>query len=119
MRANSLYDEKWFWGMVARRDVNACDELGVDPGDAFKAHHKSHTNKVMVVAITGFAFKATIENGGVSVKLGCYHAQSHKIAWKEQMATVIQSDGSRKQCGPITRRKGDKWLVDCAVTGTT
>ncbi len=29
------------------------------------------------------------------------------------------SDGSLKQNGPIIRRKGDKYLVDCCVTGST
>jgi hypothetical protein len=25
------YDEKWFWGLVVRRDVKCCEELGIDP----------------------------------------------------------------------------------------
>jgi hypothetical protein len=32
---------------------------------------------------------------------------------------VRHSDGSLKQNGPIIRRKGDKYLVDCCVTGST
>jgi hypothetical protein len=32
---------------------------------------------------------------------------------------VRQPDGSLKQNGPIIRRKGDKYLVDCCVTGST
>jgi hypothetical protein len=31
---------------------------------------------------------------------------------------VRQPDGSTKQNGPVVRMKGDKYLVDCAVTGS-
>ena len=112
-----MYDEKWFWGMVMRRSAKSCEDLGLHP-HTYKAYHKSHISKTMGVAFTAFAFEGCIENGGEAIKLGFFRAQSHKIAQREVRETVIQPDGSRKLNGPIKRRKGDKYLVDCCVTGS-
>jgi hypothetical protein len=49
------YDEKWFWGMVCRRDAKACEELCISPV-TFAVYHKSHISKVMATAVVGFAF---------------------------------------------------------------
>ena len=53
------YDEKWFWGLVQRRQAKACAELNLDPV-TFRAYHRNHINKVMGVAVTAFAFKDSI-----------------------------------------------------------
>jgi hypothetical protein len=111
------YDEKWFWGLVVKKGARACEELGIDP-QTFQAYHKSHINKTMAVAFTGFAFEDNIENGGEAFKLGFFRAQSHKIAEKEVREAVRQEDGKLKYNGPIVRRKGDAYLVDCCVTGS-
>jgi hypothetical protein len=113
------YDEKWlFWGLIVRHDAKSCEELGIDPV-TFAAYHKSHISKVMATAVTAFAFEDSIENGGDAIKLGLYRAQTHKIARKLQKQSVRQLDGSFKQTGPVIRRKGDLYLVDCCVTGAS
>jgi hypothetical protein len=113
-----MYNEKWFWGLVARAGAKACDELGID-ANTFHAYHKCHINKTMGIAFTGFAFQDTIENGGEAIKLGFFRAQSHKIAQKMMRKYELQDDGSRRQTGPVIRKKGDAYLVDCNVTGST
>ena len=112
------YDEKWFWGLVMRRGAKACEELGVDQA-AFAAYHRNHINKVMGIAFTAFAFTDSIMNGGEAVKVGFFRAQSYKVAEKMQRVMVRQADGKMRATGPILRRKGDLYLVDCCVTGGT
>jgi hypothetical protein len=72
----------------------------------------------MGIAFMALAFEDTIENGGEAIKLGFFRAQSYKVAKKLVRQSVRQPDGSLKQEGPIVRKKGDKYLVDCAVTGS-
>eukprot|EP00957_Ditylum_brightwellii_P001409 110607-Ditylum_brightwellii.AAC.1 len=73
----------------------------------------------MGVAFTAFVFEDSIENVGEAVKLVFVCAQSHKAAQKLMLPYEIQEDGSRKQTGAIIRRKGDTYLVDCNVTGSS
>ena len=111
-----MFDEKWFWGLVLRSYAKQVAELGIDPR-SFAAYHRNHINKCMVVAFTAFAFVDSIENGGVAFKLGIYRAEAHKVAKQMVREAVRQADGRIKYCGPVVRRKGDLYLVDCAVTG--
>lgn len=111
------YDKKWFWGLVMRRGAKACDLLGI-LAQSYSVYHKSHIAKTMAVAFTAFAFEDCMENGGEAIKLGFFCAQSYKVAKRMVRKSVRQDDGSMKQTGPIKRRKGDRYLVDCAVTGT-
>ena len=110
-------NEKWFWGMVAQHDAKSCEELGFSPR-AFKACHKSHTNEVMAVAVMGFAFEDSMENGGDALKIGVHRAQSHKVHCKDQQATVMV-DGVCEQQGELVCCKGEMCMVDCAVTGSS
>jgi hypothetical protein len=71
----------------------------------------------MDTAVDGFAFEYSIDNEGEAMKLGFYHAQTFKVAQKLQWESVRQPDGLLKQNDPIIRRKGDKYLVDCCVSG--
>jgi hypothetical protein len=112
------YDEKWFWGLVMRRDAKMCEELGIDPV-AYAAYHRSHISKVMAVAVTGFPFEDTIENGGDGLKIGFYRAQTHRVARKQVKQRERQPDGSMRETGPILRRKGELYKVDCNVTGSS
>jgi len=77
---------------------------------------KNHINKVMMMAITAFAFMDGIENGEEAVKLGIFRAQSYKVAEKEVQEPARQADGSSKQTGPIKRKRDNLYLIDCAVT---
>ena len=100
-----------------RRAAKSCEDLGINP-QSYSAYHKSHIAKTMGVAFTAFAFEDNIENGGNAIKLGFFRAQSFKVAQKMVRESVRQPDGSTKQNGPVVRMKGDKYLVDCAVTGS-
>jgi hypothetical protein len=42
--------------------------------------HKNHIDKVMCLAITGYAYENNIENGGIGLKLGFYRCEAAKIA---------------------------------------
>ena len=88
------YDEKWFWGLVLRAAAKECPELGVNPRTA-ACYHKNHIEKVMVVAFTGFAYKDSMENGGIGLKLGCYRAQAAKVAKKTVRESRRTDDGVR------------------------
>ena len=62
------FDEKWMWGLVVRRYAKSCSKLGLNK-EYFKAYHRNHINKVMMIAFTAFAFEDNIENGGEVIKL--------------------------------------------------
>jgi len=109
------FDEKWMWGLVVRSHTKCCPKLGLNT-KYFKAYRKNHINKVMMMAITAFAFMDGIENGEEAVKLGIFRAQSYKVAEKEVQEPARQADGSSKQTGPIKRKRDNLYLIDCAVT---
>jgi hypothetical protein len=111
------FDEKWFWGLVLRAYAKACEMLGLDKQD-FYAHHKSHIDKVMAVAIVGYAFDTNVENGGHGLKIGLFRCQGARIAKKLQRERVVDENGNYRYSGPVIRRKGDTYLVDCNVTGS-
>ena len=112
------FDEKWIRRLVVRRYAKSCSKLGLNK-EYFKAYHRNHINKVMMIAFTAFAFEDNIENGGEVVKLGLFRAQSFKVAEKTVREGVRQEDGSMRMTGPIKRKKYDLYLVDCAVTGSS
>ena len=101
---------------LADRD-KAIGKLGIGR-HSFSAYHRNHTNTTMAVAFTAFAFEDSIDNGGIAHKLGFYRAQSNKVAEKMVRASERQADGRITRSGEILRKKGDLYLVDCAVTGS-
>jgi hypothetical protein len=112
------YDEKWFYGMLARSNCKHCPDLGLDKQHR-KAQHKQAMNKVMAVTFVGYAFDGCFENGGHGVKLGIYRAQKAKIAAKVQRAATRDRNGNVKYNGDTIRKKGDPYMVDCNVTGSS
>lgn len=111
------YDEKWFWGFVARI-AKACPAMGVQQKALF-AYHKNHINKVMAIAVVAFAFNGTPDNGGTAIKLAFTRAQASKIANKLQRAySGMTAGGQRQFQGPVVRRRGDAYSVDTTVTGS-
>ena len=112
------YDEKWFYGMVPRTHAKHCEELFLTRKD-LPAYHKNYINKVMVLAITGYAFKNRIEDGGDGLKIGLIRVQGAKIAKKTVKESSRKEDGSLKFDGPVKRRAGDVYLVDTTVTGSS
>ena len=112
------YDEKWFWGFVARH-AKVCEALGLSRQERF-AYHKNHINKVMGTAVVGFAFEGSPNNGGVGVKIAFTRALASKIAEKSQRAYSGKNPttGAAQYRGPLLREKGDAYSVDCCVTGS-
>ena len=111
------FDEKWFWGLVLRKSAKACKEIGLDP-HVFRAYHKLHIEKVMGVAVTGYAYENNVENGGVGLKLGLYRAEAAMVAKKQQRQATKDEDGKVRYDGDIVREKGDIYFKDCTVTGS-
>ena len=73
----------------------------------------------MFVAIVGYAFQGCIENGGDGIKIGFFRSQAAKIAKKTTHASTRDADGKLRYNGPVVRRKGDCYLVDVPVTGSS
>jgi hypothetical protein len=111
------YDEKWFWGFVARATAKKCEALGIDKKEYY-LYHKCHIDKVMVLAMTGYAFDMNVENGGHGLKVGIWRVQGARVAKKQQRGSRKTDEGTIKYDGDIVRRKGDVYLVDTTVTGS-
>lgn len=111
------YDEKWFWGLVMRATAKKCEELGLEKA-INAAYHKNHIDKVMVVAVTAYAFDSNVENGGDGLKLGLFRVQGARVAKMLVRKSRRTEEGRIKRDGNIVRRKGDVYLVDCTVTGS-
>ena len=110
------FDEKWFKGHVSRKNHKQCIELNIVETTATETKHKNHIPKVMVVAVTAYAFENGFEGGGDGLKIGFYRAQGVKMARRTVRA---YNAVSRKYDGPLVRKKGDAYLVDCNVTGSS
>ena len=111
------YDEKWFWGFVARCNAKRCAVLGLDENIYF-AYHKNHINKVMLIAFVAYAFDGEFENGGDGIKLGLFRCQAAKIAKKQVRESRRTEDGRIVYDGDIIREKGEVFWVDTNVTGS-
>jgi len=72
----------------------------------------------MLIAVTGFAFEDTTENGGEAVKIEFFRAQAVKMALKRQNTMATDAQGRRFATNEVLRRNGDTYMVDCNVTGT-
>jgi hypothetical protein len=75
------FDEKWFYGMVARCNAKMSQLLGVEK-QYQHMFHKSHINRVMVVAFTRYAFDGDYEEGGHGLKLGLFRCNGVRVAKK-------------------------------------
>ena len=59
-------DEKWFWSIVVRRNLKCIPVLGIEPVQ-HGVQHKSHLDKTMGIASTGFIpTNNDITKGGVA-----------------------------------------------------
>ena len=111
------WDEKWFWGAV-RRMAKACPAKGLTRQQRY-AYHKNYINKVMGIAVVGYAFDGTPDNGGIGVKIAFTRAQAAKIASKIQpAASGVNANGNTVFQGEILRNVNDKYMVDVCVTGS-
>jgi hypothetical protein len=111
------YDEKWFWGFVGRGNAKMAPSAGIKKSTK-SAYHRSHIDKVMSIAFTGFAFDTEIENGGDGLKIGFFRCQAARIAKKQVRESRRTETGELRFDGPVKRHKGDAYLVDANVTGS-
>ena len=74
-----------------------------------KIYHKCHVSKTMGIAVVGFAFEDSLENGGTALKMLFHRAQSAKVAQRL----------TKNKQGKKLREKGDIYFVDCSVTGSS
>ncbi len=103
---------------LSQKHAKLCEGLGLYPNDHY-VYHKSHINKLMVIAVVGFAFVGSPENGGEGVKIAFTRAQCTKIAAKLQReATKNAETGAIEFKGRVIREKGTPYSVDCNVTGS-
>ena len=72
----------------------------------------------MVIAVTGFAFKESMENGGHGVKIMMHRVQGARLAKKRVRAGRKTPGGQQVYDGIVLREKGDVYMVDCNVTGS-
>jgi hypothetical protein len=64
-------DEKWFFAIVVRKHNKSVPYLGVLPVH-HAAHHKSHIDKLMVIATTAFLpFANDVTKGGTARRVSC------------------------------------------------
>jgi hypothetical protein len=70
----------------------------------------------MAVAVTGLAFD-NIEEGGDGLLLGFYRCLGVRIANRTVKECRVDENGRRKFDGPVKRKAGDPYFVDCNVTG--
>ena len=116
-KTTTHYDEKWFYGLVARTMAKMCLQLGLFRNTK-SVYHKNFITKVMLVAITGYAFVGDIEDGGEGVKIGLIRVQAARIAKKTVKESTRNKKGDLRYDGEVKRRKGDVYMCDTTVTGS-
>ena len=100
------FDEKWFWGLLMRNTAKSFEDI---KQRVMKIYHKCHVSKTMGIAVVGFAFDDTLENGGTAIKMLFHRAQSAKVAQRK----------TKNKEGKVLREKDDVYFVDCSVTGSS
>lgn len=105
------------WGLVGRANAKCCPQIGLTKQQLL-AYHKNFLNKVMVLAMTGYAFEEHQENGGHGIRIGLWRIQAARIAKQQQREGPKTKDGRQVFDGPIIRQKGDVYMVDRNVTGS-
>ena len=83
-----------------------------------QAYDKNFMNKVMVIAITAYAFQGHIENGGYGVKVGQIWCEFAKVA--SRSVKESQRDWSEKvhYNGKLKWKAGDVFFVEATLTGS-
>ena len=82
------------------------------------AYHRNLINKTMVIAVTGFAFKESMKNGGHVVKIMMHRVQGACLAKKRVREGQKTPGGQQVYDGIVLWEKEDLYMVDCNVTGS-
>ena len=100
------YDEKWIFGFAPRSNAKMRESLGL-PKRLWYLYHKKHVDKVMCVAVTGYAFDDNVNEGGDGIKIGFYRTQGARIAKRDVRESRRDEGGNLRYDGDVIRRKGD------------
>lgn len=105
------------YGFVPRCNAKACEALGLER-EAHYAYHRNHLEKVMLLAVTGYAFDSDVEEGGHGLKLGLFRYEAGKMAKRRQNESERDTEGNLTYTGPVVREEGDIYMLDTTVTGS-
>ena len=115
-------DEKWFYGIVVRRNNKCVPMMGVQAFNT-AVHHKSHIPKVMGIATTMFVPHSNdMERGGVAIKVNLERVGRMAKAKKDSYKRVYRDDGSfhyPKLAENLLRRKGEMYFEALEVNGSS
>jgi hypothetical protein len=111
-------DEKWFYGLVARKNAKACPSLGIDK-QTYSAHHKSHIKKVMVHCTVGYLFDGHVENGGKGFLIAIHRCAAFRVPLRDVFHSSRDPITGRIKFkgNAVKNAAGVPYLVDCNVTG--
>jgi hypothetical protein len=114
-------DEKWIYTIVVRTHNKCVPVLGVFPVKQ-SVHHKSHIEKILALATTGFApHNNNIEKGGVAHKISLTRAGRMQKAKKDSYKRFYQEDGTYhypKIPENKLRMKGEMYFESMEITGS-
>ena len=115
-------DEKWFYGIVVRKHNKVVPCFGCYPR-SMSVHHKSHINKIMAIAVTGFApINNNVKAGGFGYKVCLNRAGKMMVAKKDSYKRVYNDDGTYcypKISGNKLREKGKRYFESLEITGSS
>jgi hypothetical protein len=114
-------DEKWFFAIVVRRNNKSVPFLGVAPVH-HAVHHKSHIDKLMVIASTAFLpLGNDMTKGGEARRVSCVRVGAMRPAAKDTYKRVYKPDGGfhyPKIEENRLRKKGELYFKAMEVTGS-
>jgi hypothetical protein len=106
-------DEKWFFAIVVRKHNKSVPFLGVLPVH-HAVHHKSHIDKLMVIATTAFLpFRNGMTKGGTAKRVSCVRVGAMRPAERDTYKRVYKGDGTFHYPKIETnrlRKKGDLYF---------
>ena len=115
-------DEKWFWSIVVRQNLKCIPVLGIEPVQ-HGVQHKSHLDKTMGIASTGFIpTNNDITKGGVAHLVSLTHVGKSEKAVRNTYKRVYKPDGTYhypKVQSNMLRKKGQFYFKNLEITGSS
>ena len=115
-------DKKWFWSIVVRRNLKCIPVLGIEPVQ-HGVQHKSHLDKTMGIASTGFIpTNNDITKGGVAHLVSLTHVGKNEKAVRNTYKRVYKPDGTYhypKVQSNVLQKKGQFYFKNLEITGSS
>ena len=112
----------WFWSIVVRRNLKCIPVLGIEPGQ-HGVQHKSHLDKTMGIASTGFIpTNNDITKGGVAHLVSLTRVGKSEKAVRNTYKRVYKPDGTYhypKVQSNVLRKKGQFYFKNLEITGSS